>query len=429
MTLTPVAERWQWSFHYLFHELDISSSFSSRVLGFSLYVSNSPNRSEGDLCFEDTFYTKETVPMIFSLLCLKHGQYIIFYNERLNGVSYPDEYSADAFSDLCEVEVYGCPVPGYYGSNCSKPCLDPENCHHCNIETGKCLAGNPGCSNIKHDEDGVMIILASVLIISLVLNVTAAICCFVYKENIRERATMLLTCLRRKPVREEQTPHNDDIHHSHQTYAFDNDQSLYEDYSPNNSRPTVIDADIHNGGASAFEEVDDPEQALEGKLANNLVMEVLTACNVDTAFHNEPHSDVHKTNDIENASYEETSVNVDSDSKSVYNDLTSCNVHTTFQIGTNSDLEQSYDSEQGRYEEIAINPVLNSQPVLRNRTDETATGDSYVPPVSLNVLDLVAKEETSNKVELEKEQRPDVYHRYSYVKFGNSPKIKEDGHK
>ena len=86
---------------------DISSGFPARVLGFSLYVSNSPNRSEGDLCFEDTFYTKETVPMIFSIPCLKHGHYIIFYNERLNGVSYQDEYSDDAFSDLCEVEVYG----------------------------------------------------------------------------------------------------------------------------------------------------------------------------------------------------------------------------------------------------------------------------------------------------------------------------------
>ena len=50
-------------------------------------------------------------------------------------------------------------------------------------------------------------------------------------------------------------------------------------------------------------------------------MEVLTACNVDvyTAFHNEPHFDVNKTNDIEHAPYEEMSVNVNSKSKSVSN--------------------------------------------------------------------------------------------------------------
>ena len=94
-------------------ETDKSSGFPSRVLGFSLYVSNSTNRSEGNLCFKDTFYTKETVPMVFSLPCLEHGQYIIFYNERLNGVSYPDEYSTHAFCDLCEVEVYGM-YPSFY---------------------------------------------------------------------------------------------------------------------------------------------------------------------------------------------------------------------------------------------------------------------------------------------------------------------------
>ena len=236
---------------------------------------------------------------------------------------------------------------------------------------------------------------------------------------------MLLTCLRRKPVREEQAPYNeqdpDDIHHSHQTYAFDNDQSLYEEYSPNNSRPTVLDADIHNGRTSGLEQADDPEQAQEVELSNNLVMEVLTACNVDvdTAFHNEPHFDINKTNDIEHAPYQEMSVNVDSKSKSVCNDLTSCNVHTTFHNGTNSDLV--VDSEQGLYEEM-------TQPVFINRTDETATGDSYVPPVSLNVFKPVGEEETSNEVVSEKEQGPDVYHPYEYYEFLNSQKINKDEH-
>ena len=87
----------------------------------------------------------------------------------------------------------------------------------------------------------------------------------------------MLTCLRRKPVKEEQV---------HQKYVFDNDQSLDEEHSRDNSSANVFDAEFHNGRASGFEQADDPEQAQEGELAKNLVMEVLTACNVDvdTAF-------------------------------------------------------------------------------------------------------------------------------------------------
>ena len=137
----------------------------------------------------------------------------------------------------------------------------------------------------------------------------------------------MLTCLRRKPVKEDQAPYNeqdpDDKHHSHHKYAFDNDQAPDEEQSLDNSRQNVLDADFHNGRPSGFEQADayDPEQAQEGELAKNLVMEVLTACNVDvdTAFHNEPHFDVNKTNDIEHALYEEMSVNVNSKSKSVSN--------------------------------------------------------------------------------------------------------------
>nr|XP_022307316.1 multiple epidermal growth factor-like domains protein 10 isoform X2 [Crassostrea virginica]XP_022307317.1 multiple epidermal growth factor-like domains protein 10 isoform X2 [Crassostrea virginica] len=121
-----------------------SNGHVSRALGFSLYVSNTTNKSEGHLCFKDTVYTLSTIPAVFNTSCPVHGQYVIYYNERLPGVSYPSSYSQYAFNDLCELEVYGCPRSGYYGNNCSVPCPDPQ-CNYCDLDTGTCRGGcNPG---------------------------------------------------------------------------------------------------------------------------------------------------------------------------------------------------------------------------------------------------------------------------------------------
>nr|XP_022307321.1 uncharacterized protein LOC111113375 [Crassostrea virginica] len=126
-----------------------TSDMIHRVLGFSLYVSNTTDKSEGTLCFKDTNFTLSTIPSIFNVTCPVHGQYVIYYNERLPGVTYPDGYSKDAHNDLCEVEVYGCPHPGYYGNNCSIPCPDPQ-CKYCDLETGTCRVGcNPGYQGHK----------------------------------------------------------------------------------------------------------------------------------------------------------------------------------------------------------------------------------------------------------------------------------------
>lgn len=47
---------------------------------------------------------------MFNTTCNLIGQYVIYYNERLNNVTYPADYSEFAESDLCEVEVYSeCP--------------------------------------------------------------------------------------------------------------------------------------------------------------------------------------------------------------------------------------------------------------------------------------------------------------------------------
>ncbi|XP_052695853.1 uncharacterized protein LOC128174318 [Crassostrea angulata] len=121
----------------------IRSPSSSHFLGFSVYVSNTTDRLQGTLCFKDNNFTINTIPPVFTTNCSVQGQYVIYYNERLPGVVYPVGYASNVNNDLCEVEVYGCPATGFYGSNCSIPCPD-VNCQYCHIETGYSQCCKPG---------------------------------------------------------------------------------------------------------------------------------------------------------------------------------------------------------------------------------------------------------------------------------------------
>ena len=85
----------------------LSNGFTLRFLGFSLYISNTTDKSQGTLCFKDSSFAANTIPPVVNVTCPVHGQYVIYYNERLTGVTYPSEYSTYAFNELCEVEVYG----------------------------------------------------------------------------------------------------------------------------------------------------------------------------------------------------------------------------------------------------------------------------------------------------------------------------------
>lgn len=57
-----------------------------RFAGFSLYVSNSDVKQGSTLCYKDG---PQLPPLNFTIACAKFGRYVIFYNDRIDGVTYP----------------------------------------------------------------------------------------------------------------------------------------------------------------------------------------------------------------------------------------------------------------------------------------------------------------------------------------------------
>ncbi|XP_052694743.1 receptor-type tyrosine-protein phosphatase alpha-like [Crassostrea angulata] len=122
-----------------------------RFAGFSLYVSDTDVSSIADikgstLCYKDG---PELPTLNFTTICTKFGRYVLFYNERLKEVEYPDTYPlTNVVTELCEVAVQGCINFGIYGSNCDTPCS--SNCKEstCHIQSGKCFNCKPGWTGI-----------------------------------------------------------------------------------------------------------------------------------------------------------------------------------------------------------------------------------------------------------------------------------------
>nr|XP_034322309.1 uncharacterized protein LOC117688376 [Crassostrea gigas] len=79
-----------------------------RFAGFSLYVSdkyvsNITEIKSSTLCYKDG---PQLPPLNFTTIYTEKGRYVIYYNERLDGVIYPGGYEVrNAYNELCEVIV------------------------------------------------------------------------------------------------------------------------------------------------------------------------------------------------------------------------------------------------------------------------------------------------------------------------------------
>ena len=62
-------------------------------------------RDNSSLCYKDG---PKLPALNFTTSCTTFGRYVTFYNERLDGVTYPDGYVVyPVYTELCEVTVHG----------------------------------------------------------------------------------------------------------------------------------------------------------------------------------------------------------------------------------------------------------------------------------------------------------------------------------
>ncbi|XP_033738929.1 multiple epidermal growth factor-like domains protein 10 isoform X2 [Pecten maximus] len=114
-------------------------NFQQRLAGYQLYVSNTTTLpTDGVLCYEDTSSTNSSVQLVVTHQCPYVGRYVTVYNYRNNPKRY-NWYSDDALLELCEVQVFGCPVGMYGNGDCNQVC--PASCYgrNCNSKTGSCI--------------------------------------------------------------------------------------------------------------------------------------------------------------------------------------------------------------------------------------------------------------------------------------------------
>ncbi|XP_021367657.1 EGF-like domain-containing protein comC [Mizuhopecten yessoensis] len=121
---------------------------ASRFAGYRLYVSNTTSddnvTNNGVLCYEDQSSTEAEVRLVVTHYCPYVAKYVTVYNFRNNPLRYNWYNENEAFLELCEVQVFGCPVGTFGNGDCNEDC---SGCNGgiCNSTSGICRYGcNPG---------------------------------------------------------------------------------------------------------------------------------------------------------------------------------------------------------------------------------------------------------------------------------------------
>ncbi|XP_069126483.1 scavenger receptor class F member 1-like isoform X1 [Argopecten irradians] len=127
------------------------AGYATRFAGYQIYVYNTTG-VQPTLCYSDMSSNISDVKLTVTHQCPYVTRYVQVYNYRVNNKRH-EWYSDNAVLELCEVQVWGCPVGRYGDGNCDSVC--PEDCYggNCNATTGACFHCAPQKYGDKCDND------------------------------------------------------------------------------------------------------------------------------------------------------------------------------------------------------------------------------------------------------------------------------------